>query len=215
MKIDLKPYRDIIIFVITLFGANFFWKYTVLGDEAVGPIMWFGNDITAPFDWMCTWVAQREYWWLSLIKDNVYRINTTVGFLNGTVDLSDDVRISIVWGCTAIKQSFIWLIIMLFASGSRSDEKWSMWSWRKLWFIPFGWICIYCFNILRVTLIALLIENHPQMFSFWHEYVFKYLFYGMMFMLWVWWVERIVERKTLFDVKSSDSENEKMIDNVK
>ena len=29
----LKPYYDIILFVVALLVANYFWKFTVLGDE--------------------------------------------------------------------------------------------------------------------------------------------------------------------------------------
>ena len=49
----LKPYRDVIIFVVTLFIANYAWKYTVTGDENGDMVSWFGLDITAPFEWMC------------------------------------------------------------------------------------------------------------------------------------------------------------------
>ena len=88
----------------------------------------------------------------------------------------------VVWSCTAVKQSFIWLIIMLFARGP--------WQ-RKLWFIPLGWLVAYAFNIIRIAAIGLLCEHHPEMFEFYHVYLFKYLFYAVLFALWVWWVERV------------------------
>jgi hypothetical protein len=37
----------------------------------------------------------------------------------------------------------------------------------------------------------LFIEFHPEWFDLLHEYIFKYLFYGMLFLLWVWWTEKI------------------------
>ena len=70
--------------------------------------------------------------------------------------------------------------------------------WKsKTWFIPFGWLCIFAFNILRIVAITMFIEYHPDWFNVLHKYIFKYLFYGMMFMLWVWYVERI--RKPVAD----------------
>ena len=189
MKERLRPYRDIIIFVIALFGANLFWKYTVTGDETGGPVSWFGIDITLPFDFMASLITDRAVWWLSLFRDNIYRMSENVfGFFNDTLTLHDDVRISIVWGCTGIKQSFIWLVIMLTAKG---DYDYKIHSWHKFWYIPFGLLCIYAFNVFRIVAIALLIENHHEMFNFWHLYVFKYLFYGMIFLLWVLWEEKI------------------------
>ena len=62
---------------------------------------------------------------------------------------------------------------------------------RKLWFIPLGWLMVYLFNIMRIAIIALLIHHHPSWFDFLHTYLFKYLFYGMIFALWVVWTERL------------------------
>ena len=189
---QIRPYADILIFVVAMLGANWFWKLTVKGDELGGPVTWFGIELTPIFDAAATWITSRAYWWLQLFKDNVYRASAQIfGFFNDTISPGDDVRIAVVWGCTGIKQAFIWLIIMLTARGSRLDHKWSLWSVHKLWFIPLGWGCIYLFNIFRIAVIALLIEHHPDMFAFWHEHIFKYLFYGMLFLLWVLWVERV------------------------
>ena len=90
--------------------------------------------------------------------------------------------VRIVWSCTALKQSFIWLIIMLVARG-----KWL----RKLWFLPLGFVAIYLFNILRIALIAMIIEHHPELFELMHSYIFKYLFYLMLFGKWVWWTNSL------------------------
>ena len=64
---------------------------------------------------------------------------------------------------------------------------------KKLWFIPLGLVCAYLFNILRITLIAIAIEHHPDWFELLHEYVFKYMFYFMLFCLWLLWTHRIAK----------------------
>ena len=61
----------------------------------------------------------------------------------------------------------------------------------KLGFVLVGWLACYAFNILRIFLIALAIEHHPEWFEFLHDFLFKYLFYGMLFGLWVIFVEKI------------------------
>ncbi|MBQ2170366.1 MAG: hypothetical protein II448_01325, partial [Paludibacteraceae bacterium] len=48
----IRPYRDVLIFMITLLVANYFWKFTMVGDEDGDVVTWFGLDITAPFAWM-------------------------------------------------------------------------------------------------------------------------------------------------------------------
>lgn len=179
----VEPYYDILLFVVCLFAANFFWKYTVIGEDATNAIVtWFGLDITAPFDMMAEHIARVTARLTSFVHPTAHYVAPYRILFEPNEGAPNGFAVSIVWGCTAIKQSFIWLVIMLFARGKQM---------RKLWFIPFGWLCIYVFNILRITLISLLCEYHPSMFPFWHEYFFKYLFYGMLFMLWVWWTERL------------------------
>lgn len=172
----LKPYTDIILFVVALLAANYFWKFTVLGDESGIQVTWFGLDITRPFDAMAHHITSIVYGLLSLTNEHVHFLEPNIlRFDTGT-------STKIVWSCTALKQSFIWIVIMLVARGS----------WvRKLWFIPLGLACAYLFNILRIALIAMSIEHHPEWFDFLHEYLFKYLFYGMLFGLWLWWSERV------------------------
>ncbi len=176
IKQMLEPYRDIIVFVIVLFGANFFWKLTIDAHEDGGPVHWLGLDISLPFDWMTEHITSVVYACISLFRDTIHRVGpVSMWYESGNA-------ITIVWGCTAIKQSFIWLCIMLFTRGS----------WlRKLWFIPLGWVVCYAFNIFRIFCISLVIEHHPEYFEFLHTYVFKYIFYGILFLLWVWWVEKI------------------------
>lgn len=176
IKDSLKPYEDVIIFLVTLLVANYFWKWTMSGDENGDAVTWFGLDITAPFEFMACHIASVVYWLLSLVRDTAYMAGEhTIRFDSGS-------GTTIIWGCTAIKQSFIWLCLILTVRGG----------WRhKWWFIPLGWVCCYLFNILRIFLISLFIEHHPEWFPVLHDYIFKYAFYAMLFGLWVWFVEKI------------------------
>ena len=172
----LKPYYDIILFVVALLVANYFWKFTVLGDEGGSQVTWFGIDISYPFDYMAQHIANVVYRLIHLTNDSV------VFFEPNTIHFATGTGTRIVWGCTGLKQSFIWIVIMLIARGN----------WKhKLWFIPLGLVCAYLFNILRITLIAIAIEHHPEWFHMLHDYIFKYIFYGMLFLLWLWWTNRI------------------------
>lgn len=174
----LLPYSDVIIFMVTLFVTNICWKMSVTGESSDRVVWWFGCvNISAPFEAVSRHVAACVYWLVDLVRDTVHLSEDghTVWFDSGSAT-------SIVWSCSAIKQLFIWLMLMLTVRGG----------WKqKLWFIPFGWVCCYGFNILRITIITLFIEFHPSWFDFLHGFLFKYMFYGMMFALWVWFVERI------------------------
>lgn len=178
----LAPYWDVILFMVCLVVAHFFWKFTVDADEQGGPVFWFGLNITAPFDFLSAHICRVLHWLVSLTRDTLVYYPP-----DGLRYSSTGHGEKIVWSCTALKQAFIWLVIMLFARG-----KW----YKKLWFIPFGWLCIYVFNILRLYIITLVIEHHNELFTLLHDYVLKYLFYFMLFMLWVWWTEKIGKTKT-------------------
>ena len=172
-----NQYSDVILFIVCLFAANYLWKFTVSGDETIGDVYWLGLDITAPFAFLAEHTAAVSAAVLEWLRGEAVHY-----FPPYTIRFSSGFGVRIVWSCTPIKQGFIWLVIMLFAHGS--------WK-KKLWFIPLGWAFIQLFNIMRIIVISLLCEHHSEMFSFWHEYIFKYIFYGMIFLLWVWWTECI------------------------
>lgn len=170
------PYRDILCFVVVLLSANYFWKWTVIGEEDNNLVTWFGINLTSLFDAMSHHITRAVFWIVSSVRSTAHLIGeNTIRFDSGTAT-------HIVWSCTALKQSFIWFWIILLSFGKFK---------KKCWFIPLGWICIYVFNILRIAIITLFIEFHPEWFDMLHEYIFKYLFYGMLFLLWVWWTEKI------------------------
>ena len=187
LQLQLRPYRDVIVFVVTLLVANYFWKWTMNGDEVGTQVTWFGLDVTAPFEFMACHIASVVYGLLSLFRDTVYMADEhTIRFASG-------VGTTIIWGCSGLKQSFIWLCLILtvrpiFKSSNSQILKFSI---AKLLYVLLGWLCCYAFNILRIFLIALLIEHHPDWFEVLHNYIFKYLFYAMLFGLWVIFVEKI------------------------
>lgn len=172
----VSPYTDIIIFVVTLFAANYFWKFTMVGDENGDVVTWFGLDVTAPFEFMSCHIASVVYRLVSLVRDTAYMPDEqTIRFASGSGS-------AIIWGCSGLKQMFIWTCLILTVRGG----------WKqKTWFIPLGWVCCHVFNILRIFLITLFIEFHPDWFHVLHDYIFKYAFYAMMFGLWVLFVEKI------------------------
>ena len=187
LQSQLRPYRDVIVFVVTLLVANYFWKWTMNGDEHGEQVTWFGLDVTAPFEFMACHIASVVYGLLSLFRDTVYMAD------ENTIRFASGVGTTIIWGCSGLKQSFIWLCLILtvrpiFKSSNSQILKFSI---AKLLYILLGWLCCYVFNILRIFLIALLIEHHPDWFEVLHNYIFKYLFYAMLFGLWVIFVEKI------------------------
>ncbi len=59
---------------------------------------------------------------------------------------------------------------------------------RKFWFIPLGIIIIHFANVLRIVSLVIINYYAPQYLSFNHTYTFTILVYGIIFCLWMWWV---------------------------
>lgn len=171
----LGPYYDVVVFAVTLLAADLLWKLTVHGDERGTEVTWFALNASPLFDAVTRHVTDEVYWVVQCFRDTVHLTGQRIWFDSGSGS-------RIVWSCSGLKQAWIWLALMLTARGS--------WA-RKAWFIPMGWLCCHLFNILRISAICLFIEFHPDWFHPLHDYLFKYLFYGMMFGLWVWWIEKV------------------------
>lgn len=170
-----KPYRYLIAFVAVMLTANVIWKLSVNADAHT--VRWWGWDITCLFDACAKQTAASAYY--------------VAHFFKPTLLLSDDIILyypnghstTIAWSCTPIKQLFIFLCIML-ATPPFTHRI----AWHKLWYIPLSMTLLYVANILRIALIACVIDTHPEYFTLLHTYILKYLFYGIVFLLWGAWV---------------------------
>ena len=178
----LEPIKGVLIFFIVLFVSNLFWKLSISGDEANSVdsmVTFWGINVSAPFNWMAHQVA---YLTASVLHFFGYKVilepSNILRHSNGN-------SVMIIWACTGIKQAYICICIIAFSRGP--------WH-KKLWFIPLSLIIVYLFNIFRITFIAACMANHPNWFHFLHVYVFKYIFYGIIFLMWVLWEEVFVTK---------------------
>lgn len=177
LKVLWAEHGDVFLFFIVLVGTHFVWKYSVVGNENESVIMLFNTyDISEPCNRMACFVAKVCERLMHLFGSDIklYPDNFML-FPNGN-------GTHIVWGCTGVKQSVIFLCIMLFSRG--------LWQ-RKLWFIPMGIVLCLGINVVRICLINAVVETHPEWFHVLHAYVFKYLYYGLIFLMWMWWTERL------------------------
>ncbi len=190
----LEPFRGVIIFAVVLMLSNFFWKYNVLGDEdtlADSVVTFWGNDISSPFNWMAHHVSDVCYLILHSLDSSV-----SLDHVRNVFHYSNGNRVQIVWACTGMKQAYICFCIMAFSRGS--------WK-KKLWYVPFTLLIVYLVNIFRISFIVATIENHPAWFELLHLYIFKYAFYGIIFLMWVFWEEKMGQKST--QSVSENSEN--------
>jgi exosortase family protein XrtF len=65
---------------------------------------------------------------------------------------------------------------------------------RKLVFIPAGILLIELFNIFRVVSLAILDTHSRAWTEFNHTYTFTIVIYGLIFLLWMLWVNRVSDK---------------------
>ena len=173
---SLAPFSGVIYFIVILVVCHFFWKFTVIGDESDSTVTFFGLDISAPFTFMADHVLRAVKYFVNLSDHKIVRYpDNVLQYENGNA-------VRIVWACTGIKQAYIFFCIIAFYRGPIT---------KKLWYIPLGIAITYLFNIFRITAITEIIYNHYNWFDFVHKHLFKYLFYGLIFGMWVFWEEKI------------------------
>ncbi len=85
-------------------------------------------------------------------------------------------------GCTCLKQWLHWIFLMILFPGPLK---------HKLWYIPAGVVVLHFVNVLRITILAIVLSHSSGYFHFFHDYLLKALFYGSIFIIWVLWVERV------------------------
>ena len=178
----IEPYKGVIYFATILMLSNLFWKYNILGDESYSldsKVTFWGLDISSPFSWMADAIAKSTLFILNLLGFNV------------TLDIGNVFRhengfnVQVVWACTGLKQAYIFFCIIAFYRGP--------WK-KKFWFIPLGLVVVFLFNLFRIAFIIGIVGFYPHWFEFLHIIVFKYLFYGVIFLMWVYWEEKIVQK---------------------
>ena len=183
IKKELEPYSGVLLFLILLFFFHFSWKLAIDGDQDSTSMYVFGQECTpAWFDTLSLWLAKAVYWLVRLFPGNEHFIND--GYLLYYID--GGIYIRIIWGCTGLKQMFIFAGIILFYRGPFL---------KKLWYIPMGCLILTLYNIARIAAISVLTNQHPERFSSLHDGIFRYIYYGLVFLLWVVWEEFFVKKK--------------------
>lgn len=172
----LRPYSGVIYFMVVLVCAHFFWKLTMKGDESDTVVSFLGMNVSTPFNYMAAHVAKATAFILHSFGSEVHLTSSNV------LRHENSVAVRIVWSCTGIKQAFVFFCIIAFYAGNFKS---------KLWYIPLGLLIVYVINIFRISAITALVEIFPTQFELLHEYLFKYLFYAILFGMWVLWEEKI------------------------
>ena len=181
---DPKNQNTVNVGMFILLIISFHFLY--LGWQALG--YW---PIQKWVDMLMVWSVDMVYSQSCWVLDHVFHIDlTTISpqRMIAALDRSGGwARIVIAPECASLKQWMHWLFLMLIFPGP----------WKhKAWYIPLGLVIVEFTNVVRVVGITLFLKPFPHHFDLAHNYIFKIMFYVVIFLMWVIWTEKFYHPKT-------------------
>ena len=98
----------------------------------------------------------------------------------------------ILFGCSGLESIFLFSSAILSLKNNNKLQK-------ILWFI-FGNMLIYGFNLIRIILLAILIEYNKNYFRFFHDYLSQGLFIMLVFGIFFIYVKKIKKAQQCINI---------------
>jgi exosortase/archaeosortase family protein len=160
---------DILLFiVITVVFHKLWWQFSSI-IKSVGGVLDLAN-------WLATQVFQTSFWVIHHLVDPMAmkeEINTIRFSNNGYIAVNES--------CSGLKQFYQIIILFLLFPGP----------WKhKAWFIPLSILIMHLTNVFRIIVLGVVVLWKPEQWHFIHDWIMRPFFYVVIFLLWVWWVER-------------------------
>ncbi len=174
---SLGQEKQVIVFIVLLLAANLVWKLCVWGSASNPHVTFLGLfNISWCFNW-----AIRPTAWLATQFASLFCPGAKLVF-GDIIVLPNEHALEVVWGCTAIKQTVLFVIILLFSAGE----------WRKkMAYILLSIVVIFFANVIRIGSLAIVLGIHSGWAPVLHNWIMKYAFYAFLLFLWIVWQELI------------------------
>jgi len=173
IKTFFHPIRHVLYFLFLLFAVHFLyllWKDVLVYFPLEGLVNWL-------FDSMAQVALKQSVWLINALGFEVEAVGARIHVG------PEKLFVTVTPECTTLKQWVHWVVIIIFFPGP----------WKhKLWYIPSGILVIHLTNIVRISGLAILRLPFPEVshFNFFHDYIFKTLFYVVIFLMWYLWYEK-------------------------
>ena len=133
------------------------------------------------------------------VLDRVFHIDiTTISQQRLIAAVNKDggwARVIIAPECASLKQWMHWIFLMVLFPGP----------WKhKLWYIPAGLVIIEWTNVVRICGVLMMQIPWPNSFHLAHDYIFKFFFYLVIFLMWMLWVEKFYNPETTTKPKQNE-----------
>ena len=170
------------LFILLIISFHFLY----LGWQALGywPV---GKLVYSLMLWSVDMVYSQSCW----VLDRVFHIDiTTISQQRLIAAVNKDggwARVIIAPECASLKQWMHGIFLMVLFPGP----------WKhKLWYIPAGLVIIEWTNVVRICGVLMMQIPWPNSFHLAHDYIFKFFFYLVIFLMWVLWVEQFYDPNT-------------------
>jgi exosortase/archaeosortase family protein len=173
---EYQKIRYIFLFLIITLMIHFFWRFWER------QIFYFpiGNWMTSAVRYTTVALFHQNSWIVDHIFHIHFRSEQPVIWFDNTWG------IGVYAGCSGFKQIAQFMLLILFFPGSWTN---------KTWFIPAGMLVVYLTNIFRLVVVSLLLNYHPSYAHFAHDYILRSLFYVVIFILWLLWINKFGGKK--------------------
>lgn len=178
------------LFILLIISFHFLY----LGWQALGywPV---GKLVYSLMLWSVDMVYSQSCW----VLDRVFHIDiTTISQQRLIAAVNKDggwARVIIAPECASLKQWMHWIFLMVLFPGP----------WKhKLWYIPAGLVIIEWTNVVRICGVLMMQIPWPNSFHLAHDYIFKFFFYLVIFLMWMLWVEKFYNPETTTKPKQNE-----------
>lgn len=170
IKTIVRPLEGIFLFIlITLIIHNSFryWANSLHFEP-------FYNQVAMVRQWLANITFINTSWVLSLLGFQFDGSNNTITYESGS-------WLAINLSCSGFKQLLQAFFLFLLYPGKLK---------HKLWFIPLAMLLMHGANIIRLVGVSITLYYFPDWWEFSHDYIFRFVFYLILFLLWMWWEEK-------------------------
>ena len=169
----IRKYKSVLLFILTFLGV-----YLLLS-IFYGLYLRYGHSERYYPDYLTHQVAQHSEW---LVNKLGYVSNIEPHPEEASMKLYvDNVLVArVVEGCNAVSVIILFIAFVLaFFQGIK----------RTLGFIGVGMVLIYMLNIVRIAILSIGLYAYPEYERLLHDVVFPGIIYGLVVVLWIYWVQ--------------------------
>ena len=168
--------RAVFWFCVITIAIHVLWRFWAIYLDYF-PIK---GGMVAISEFLVNQVYDQSLW----VVKNIFRIR--VEAIANAMYCENGAGIMVVESCSGVKQIMQFAILMLIFPGP----------WRhKSWYIPLGIIIVHLTNILRISLLVVVAKHSPENIEYAHDNWLRIMFYVVIFILWLIWVEKIAYHK--------------------